>query len=95
MQVSYALDRCLAFWCLASGGEGQAEEQQGKGQQLQKWSKGKAFCGSMPCLGGFPYYACASVSGECRRSTPEQQVAFINCSFFIEFDLNVLLLLDS
>jgi hypothetical protein len=63
LQVSYALDRCLAFWCLASGGEGHGEEQQAKQQQQQKWFKSKAFCGSMPCLGGFPYHACTSHSG--------------------------------
>ena len=62
LQTSYALDRCLAFWSLANGGEIQGEEHQGKAQQ-QKWSKTKAFCGSMPCLGGFPYHACVSQSG--------------------------------
>ena len=62
LQVSYALDRCLAFWCLTNGVEGQSEEQQAK-QQQQKWSKLKAYCGSMPCLGGFPYHACMSHSG--------------------------------
>jgi hypothetical protein len=41
----------------------QGEEQQGKYQQQQKWLKSKAFCGSMPCLGGFPYHACMSHSG--------------------------------
>jgi hypothetical protein len=61
LQVSYALDRCLTFWRLSAGVEGQGEEQQGK--QQQKWSKLKAFCGSMPCLGGFPYHARVSHSG--------------------------------
>ncbi len=63
LQISYALDRCLTFWCLTNGGDMQGEEQQGKYQQQQKWLKSKAFCGSMPCLGGFPYHACISHSG--------------------------------
>jgi hypothetical protein len=75
MQVSYALDRCLSFWCLTNKGESQGEELQGKQQQQQqqqqqqhKWAKSKAYCGSMPCLGGFPYHASVSPLGKCSCS---------------------------